>query len=229
MPERNEIKLGAADIAALMRREIAKGTFEVNDRLPPERMLAENYGAARGTVRNALSRLESEGFVETRRGSGTYVVHKPNETTAAAIDNATPLELIDTRFALEPHISRLAVLHGRQADFVQLEELCDTMEQNADDPVMFSEVDTEFHLKLAESTRNGLLVWIMSQVGSVRSQKEWMRMRHLTLDAKTIATYNTQHRAILEAVRTRQPERAAAAMKQHLETARLSLTRAAEG
>ena len=229
MPELNDIKLGAADIAALLRREIAKGRFEVNDRLPPERTLAEKYGAARGTVRNALARLETEGFVTTRRGSGTYVVHKPNESSAAAIDNATPLELIDARFALEPHVSRLAVLHGRQADFARLGELCDAMEQNVDDPVMFSEVDTEFHLKLAESTRNGLLIWIMSQIGSVRSQKEWMRMRHLTLDAGTIATYNTQHRKILDAVRARQPEHAAAGMKRHLETARLSLTRVTEG
>lgn len=228
MQTRNDIKLGAADIAALVRREIARGNFKTNDRLPPERVLAETYGAARGTVRKALSRLEEEGLVETRAGSGTYVVHRPNDTAAAAIDNATPLELMDTRFALEPHICRLAVMHGRQTDFASLETLCDGMERSVDDPVGFSELDTEFHLKLAESTRNGLLTWIISQIGSVRSQEEWARMRSLTLDAETVATYNVQHRAILEAIRTRHPETAAKAMREHLETARLSLTRAAD-
>ena len=53
-------------------------------------------------------------------------------------------------------------------------------------------------------------------------------MRHLTLDSRTIGIYNVQHRQILNAVRTREPERAANIMKEHLETARLSLTRASE-
>ena len=53
-------------------------------------------------------------------------------------------------------------------------------------------------------------------------------MRQLTLNAAMIDQYNVQHRDILNALRSREPERAAAKMKAHLETARLSLTRAAE-
>ena len=153
-------KLGASDIAALLRREISKGILQLHDRLPPERVLSETYGAARGTVRKALNLLESEGFVEIRPGSGTYVVHMPADSASDAIENATPLELMDTRFALEPHICRLAVLHGRRADFDKMEALCTQMESLADDPVSFSEVDTEFHRALTGSTRNGLLIWI---------------------------------------------------------------------
>lgn len=228
MTSSDDKKMGAADIAALVRREISKGNLQLHDRLPPERVLAETYGAARGTVRKALTRLEGEGFVEIRPGSGTYVVHKPDETGTDAIENATPLELMDTRFALEPHICRLSVLHGRYADFDRLETLCARMEECTDDPVGFSEADTAFHRALVESTRNGLLIWIIDQIGNVRSQDDWTRMRHLTLDARTIGTYNAQHRQILNAIRTREPERAANMMKEHLESARLSLTRASE-
>lgn len=219
-------KLGAADIAALVRREISKGNLQLHDRLPSERVLAESYGAARGTVRKALLQLEAEGFVEIRAGSGTYVVHKPDETAASAIENATPLELMDTRFALEPHVCRLAVLHGRRADFDAMEALCLRMEASVDDPMGFSEADTAFHRALVDSTRNGLLIWILDQIGNVRGQDDWTRMRHLTLDEATIILYNAQHRQILNAIRTREPERAANIMKEHLETARLSLTRA---
>ncbi|MFK7940077.1 MAG: FadR/GntR family transcriptional regulator [Roseovarius sp.] len=228
MIETSDAKLGSADIAALIRREISKGLMQLHDRLPPERVLAETYGAARGTIRKALLRLESEGFVEIRAGSGTYVVHQPAETSSSAIENATPLELMDTRFALEPHICRLAVLHGRRADFDVMETLCARMEQYVDDPVAFSEADTAFHHALVESTRNGLLMWIIERIGNVRAQDDWTRMRHLTLDAQTINAYNAQHRQILNAIRTREPERAANVMKEHLETARLSLTRASE-
>ncbi len=223
-----EPKLGAADIAALIRREISKGLMQLHDRLPPERILAETYGTARGTVRKALMRLEQEGFVETRPGSGTYVVHKPAETASSAIENATPLELMDTRFALEPHICRLAVLHGRRTDFDVMETLCSRMEDSVGDPIGFSEADTAFHHALVDSTRNGLLIWIIDRIGHVRGQDDWTRMRHLTLDSQTINTYNAQHRQILNAIRTREPERAANVMKEHLETARLSLTRASE-
>ena len=84
-----------------------------------------------------------------------------------------------------------------------------------------------FHRMLAHCTRNGLLIWIIDLITSVRSQDEWTRMRHLTLNKKIIAQYNAQHRRILNAIGTREPERAANMMKEHLETARLSLTRAA--
>lgn len=228
MADTSDAKLGSSDIAALIRREISKGAMQLHDRLPPERVLADTYGAARGTIRKALMRLEDDGFVETRPGSGTYVVHRPAESASSAIENATPLELMDTRFALEPHICRLAVLHGRRADFDVLETLCNKMEQLANDPVAFSEADTAFHHALVDSTRNGLLIWIIDRIGHVRAQDDWTRMRHLTLDAQTINTYNAQHRQILNAIRTREPERAANVMKEHLETARLSLTRASE-
>lgn len=221
-------KMGAADIAALMRREISKGGLQKHDRLPPERVLSEQYHAARGTVRKALDMLETEGLVETRAGSGTYVIHQAESVAASEIENATPLELMDARFALEPHICRLSVLHGRRADFDTMETLCQRMETCSDDPAAFSEADTAFHRALADSTRNGLLIWVIDQIANVRGQDDWTRMRRITLDAQTISTYNAQHRQILNALRTREPERAANVMKEHLETARLSLTRASE-
>lgn len=221
-------KIGAADIAAQMRRDITQGTLRQHDRLPAERQLARDYGVARNTIREALTRLENESFVEIRPGSGTYVVFSFDAPASGAIENANPLELIDARFALEPHICRLCVLHGRRGEFDKLDELCTQMEEAIDDPLVFAEADTAFHRVLAEMTGNRLLVWIIGQINAVRSQDEWTRMRHLTLDQKIIERYNQQHRSILEALRAREPEAAASRMKDHLETARLSLTRAAE-
>ncbi len=68
---------------------------------------------------------------------------------------------------------------------------------------------------------------LIGQITSVRELDEWRRMRHLTLNEGIITQYNSQHRQILNAIRTREPARAANLMKEHLETARLSLTRAA--
>ncbi len=221
-------KFGAADIATNLRREIAKGSMKLHDRLPAERQLAETYGVARGTVREALMQLAKEKYVQIRRGSGTFVTYVSVQSSAEAIENANPLELIDARFAIEPHICRLAVLYGRRKDFDLLDAQCERMEANTHDALAFAEADTKFHHILAESTSNSLLIWMINQINSVRGQDEWTRMRHLTLDPAIIEQYNTQHRQVLNAIRARAPERAASLMKDHLETARLSLTRASQ-
>lgn len=217
---------GSAEIAGIVRRSIRSGTFAANERLPPERELAKSYDVARGTVREALNKLAEEGLVEIRPGSGTYVRAATPDYASPVIANARPLELIDARFALEPHICRLAVLHARLDDFDRAEELLALMDESRNDPVTFATADTEFHIVLAEATGNPLLIWIIKQISQVRNLDQWAQMRHLTLNEKMIATYNLQHRNILNAIKTREPERAANQMKEHLETARLSLTRA---
>lgn len=223
-----ERKMSASDIAGELRRSINKGELLAQDRLPAERDLAERFGAARGTIRRAIQKLEDDGFVTTRRGSGTYVVGQAAEKMNDVVGNASPLELIDARFALEPHMCRLAVLKARPGDFENLEDLLRQMEDAVNEPVVFSEVDSQFHETLAKSTRNELLIWLISQINSVRNKKQWSTMRQVILNEKTITEYNTQHRQIINAIRSREPERAAQLMKDHLESARLSLTRAAE-
>ncbi len=217
--------MSANRIASSLRREITRGTISPGDRLPPERELAATFSVARGTVRGAIKQLEREGLVETRVGSGTYAVGSSIEAVNEVIGNASPLELIDARFALEPHICRLAVLNARDRDFQALGELLDQMEDACDDAIGFSELDTAFHSLLAQTTGNTLLIWVVSQINSVRNQEQWSLMRQLTLNSSTIQQYNVQHRQIVNAVRAREPERAAELMKKHLESARLSLTR----
>ena len=228
MNVQQKIRLGAADIAATLRREICSGNLAKRDRLPPERRLSKSFGVARGTIREALIQLVESGHVEVRQGSGTYVTYDAQRSDLSVITAANPLELMDARFALEPHICRLAVLSGRQTDFNYLERLCLKMEKSSEDPILFSEADTEFHRALSRCTGNGLLIWMLDQITSVRSHDDWTRMRQLTLNKQMIIAYNVQHMRILNALRAREPEKAANIMKEHLETARLSMTRAAE-
>lgn len=220
-------RLGSADIAATLRREILGGGLIANEKMPAERAMAAQYGVSRGTIREALAQLSRENLVEIRAGSGAYVTYSNEPRSVQAIEQARPLELIDARFALEPHLCRLAVLHATRQDFESLERLLDRMERSVDDPIAFAEADSEFHSTLAQTTGNNLLIWIANQINSVRGYDEWTRMRQLTLNRETIIRYNDQHRAIVDAIRRREPERAAATMKEHLEVARLSLTRVA--
>jgi len=218
-------RCGAPEIAGILRQKINRGLLKTSERLPAERQLAETHGVARGTARKALNILAIEGIVEIRPGSGTFVKFTQSDATHSVIENASPLELIDARFALEPYICRMAVLHATQQDLDKADQLLLQMDDSVDDPNSFSEADDAFHTLLVKTTGNRLLIWIMSQINAVRNQEQWSRMRRLTLNENSIAEYNNQHRQVLDELKAREPERAATLMRNHLETARLSLTR----
>ena len=221
---RPQKRLGFIEIANVLRREIRGGLFAPKERLPTGRMLSETYRVARGTIRQALIQLANENLIDIRPGSGVYVKFGQALVSGSAIQEASPLELIDTRFALEPHICRLAALNAKREDLRKADELIVSMENSVDDPISFSNADTEFHTLLSETTGNGLLIWIISEINAVRNQEQWSRMRKLTLDCITITQYTLEHKKILEAIKARTPEIAANLMKDHLENARSSLT-----
>lgn len=215
--------VGSADIAAELRRQIASARFMPNERLPPERLLAERYGVARGTVRQALRQLEQMGFVVRRPGSGTYVTWEDGRAEESVTEITRPLELVDARFAVEPQMCRLAVLRATDPELNQLRALLDAMETCTQDSPRFADIDEEFHLAIARCTQNPMVIWMMEKIHEVRSHVQWSRMRLLTLTPEVVGLYNRQHRAIIDAIADRDPERAAQEMKAHLSTAKASL------
>lgn len=199
-----------------------------NDRLPPERELAKQFGVARGTVRKALHRLEEAGLVERRMGSGTYVTYSAVNQTQTIIQSTSPLELVDTRFALEPQIVRLAVLNATWQDLVQLRLTLETVGHISEDYQEFSTADEKFHLALANCTRNSLIIWMYKRVNEVRCHNQWETVKRLTLTPPEIAIYSRQHHVIFEAIARRDAEAAASAMQGHLQKARDALVHAAK-
>ncbi len=216
--------LNASDIATELKRQISTGRFEIHERLPPERILAERYGVARGTVRQALRQLEQLLFVERKPGSGTYVTWSGNDAGRPISEITRPLDLVDARFAVEPQMCRLAVLHATGAEIDDLCAHLDRMDACENDSATFADVDETFHMAIASCTQNPMIQWMMRQIHETRSHAQWARMRELTLSPEVIRTYNAQHRAVVDAIAHRDPEAAAEAMKLHLSTARRSLT-----
>lgn len=64
-------------IADGVRDQIASGELAPSDALPSERMLMDTYGAARGTVRQAIGLLRAEGLIEVEHGRGSFVRPSP--------------------------------------------------------------------------------------------------------------------------------------------------------
>jgi DNA-binding FadR family transcriptional regulator len=214
---------GAAAIAAELHEAILKGAHAHGQRLPAERHLAEHFGASRSTVREALRQLEEMALVTRRIGSGTFVNHPAEPGEAQVAENTSPLELIEVRQAIEPHMARMAVAHATARDLEALADALAALQSCGADQELFSSADERFHLALAEATDNPLMVWLYRQINAVRGHAQWGEMKRKILTRDNIDLYNVQHRELYEAIRRRDIEAAVRCIDEHLDKARRDL------
>jgi DNA-binding FadR family transcriptional regulator len=216
---------GANSITARLRRAIETGVYADGDQLPPERQLALAFGTARSTIRKALDQLEQKRFVVRRVGSGTFVSYAGpiQDSMTDVTDLISPLQLIETRLAIEPYMARLAALHGSARDLAGLEGILRKLEASANDADLFTQLDSEFHLQLARASRNPLIARLYHQINIVRAHAQWEQMKQIILSPEKMTIYNQQHRAICEALRQRDPQGVSDQIFRHLETARQDL------
>ena len=117
-------------IADQIRELIERGGFDIGDRLPPERELAQQLGVSPPSLREALIALDVEGTVEIRSGSGVYVNSPPERSTrATAALGESPTELMQARAALEGTVVALACARVTPAALAQLRACVDGMRQ----------------------------------------------------------------------------------------------------
>ena len=221
----------ANSITNRLREAIEAGVFSNGDQLPPERQLALALGTARSTVRKSLDQLESEGMLTRRVGSGTFVSYSgPQRAATEEISYLiSPLQLVETRFSVEPYMARLAAIHANQQDIENFETVLRRIEACGTDQDQFTRFDSEFHLALARCSRNPLMLRIYQQINTVRKEAQWNQVKRVILTKEKINEYNVQHRKIFEALRQRDVNGAVDAMTEHLETARQDLLGAQSG
>lgn len=214
---------GAAGIFNGLRERIVNGDYSFNERLPSERDLATRFAVARGTVRAALEQLEQAGLVLRKFGSGTFVSYNTNPKQEDIAEETSPLELIETRLAIEPHIVRLVVSNANNREIRKLTEALEKVMDSRHNPNEFSSADELFHLTLAHCSQNPLLIWIYQRINDIRSHTQWSHRKNNILTSKKISLYNTQHEALLEAIKRRDAESASNIMTAHLTQAKKDL------
>jgi DNA-binding FadR family transcriptional regulator len=214
---------GSVWITAQLRQAILEGRYAHGEKLPAERQFAAAFGASRATIRTALNRLEAERLVTRRLGAGTFVNFRGRGDSESIAEQTSPLELIEVRLGIEPHMVRLAVLNATGRDVERLASAIARMETSSEDSESFTLWDEEFHQLISEATRNPLMVWVYRQINAVRTHSQWNAMKDKVLTPKRIAEYNQQHVALYEAIRTRDIEAAVAIVTDHLHAARRQL------
>lgn len=213
-------------ISDQLRTLIQAGEFPVGSRLPSERDLSVQLGVSRPSLREALIALEVQGYIEVRMGSGIYVCDPPSPTKASLdlSGEEGPLELIRARILLEGEVAATAAKVARKRHFEAIEEAIDMMEADARAGIKPLEADRLFHVRIAEATGNSVLVDVVKRLFDFRLGPLFNQLdRHFeTNDVWQDAI--REHREILQALRSKNPDLARAAMQHHMGIAFKRLT-----
>jgi len=205
-----------ADVLARLQAQIAAGEYKPNERLPSENELGKTFGVSRPVVREALMSLQALGLTTSQAGIGTFVV-SDRVGGLLLFGGYSPADVREVRRCIEIPAARLAAERRSERDVGAIAAILARMD-DADDPARRNQLDASFHIAIARSARNPLIVKLVEDLRSVLEEHSLAAAR---------APYrrraaSEEHRAIYDAVVDRDPDAAAAAMEAHLEAAERS-------
>jgi DNA-binding FadR family transcriptional regulator len=198
---------------------IHSGLLRPGDELPSERELASTLGVSRETVRSAIAVLQARQMIEVSQGSRTRVLGRgpvplhESVSTLGDLKNHSLEEVAEARAAVEVQVVWLAAQRITAAQVARLEALLAEQETMLSDPVRFQISDQEFHETLYRACGNELLANVVFDFYGYALDHRRRALQRRGAIAHSVA----DHRAIVQALKTGKPERAVAAMQQHLE------------
>ncbi|WP_329000573.1 FCD domain-containing protein [Kribbella sp. NBC_00709] len=207
--------------------DLAAGRLRIGGRLPGERVLAEQLGISRPSVREAVRVLEAMGVVRTATGSGpeagAVIVAEPVSPLTAVLrlhlaTNHLPMaDVVQTRLLLESWAAREAAERDLGADELKVaEELLDRMDDAGLSPEEFHLLDAEFHVALSGLAGNVLIAAVMASLRSAIHGYVLAAVPNLLDWEATAMGLRAEHRGILAAVRGGEAERAADLVTAHI-------------
>lgn len=214
-------------IGMLLKARLAEGNYQIGDKLPPERELAEEFGVSRTVIREALIMLELDNLVSIKKGSGVYIVNLPiaanDEKNNIELDIG-PFELLQARQLLESSIAEFAAIQATKKDVERLKNILnqerETLAKGGDDYV----ADEDFHCAIAEITQNEVLIKIQQDLWEYRTNSDMWKGLHAHIPNQSYRfLWLNDHENIISAIQKKDPAQARKAMWQHLENVKQKL------
>jgi GntR family transcriptional repressor for pyruvate dehydrogenase complex len=212
-------------VTSQLRSLIAAGGLKPGDRLPAERVLAEQLGVSRIVIREAMKVLEEQGLVKVQVGSGTYVALMEPDVVTDAIGRyiqqyASSFDhLSEVRRILEGEVAGLAAERATPEDVTRMEQIIERTARAVEDLgpdgqglEAFVRVDMEFHTAVAEATQNPVLPLLLEPFTDLLAA---YRRRASALPGAPQDALRF-HRAILEQIKARNAFACRALMLEHL-------------
>ncbi len=196
--------------------------FRPGDKLPSERDLAVLFGMSRGTVREALIRLDTLRMVDSRPKSGIYLQPSIDERSIEAMvlfaNTDTPLESIEVaqsvemRSVLESESMRLACLRRTPRDLERLQQILRASEAAIEAGQSIADLDAEFHKAIVAATQNQVMLRFIN-VFYLMSRKRRDTYFH---DPTQSRRSHAQHLRLYDAIAAQDVERGLALLRRHL-------------
>jgi GntR family transcriptional regulator, transcriptional repressor for pyruvate dehydrogenase complex len=222
-----------AQLVDALRQQIESNDLKVGDRLATEAETVQRFNVSRTVVREALSRLQAAGIVETQHGIGTFVCEAPASSffrldpadEAGSIDALAVLEL---RISLETESARLAALRCDRARLATMQRAMSDFALHVDEATETVSPDFRFHLEIAHATGNRYFVEIMTHFGIHMIPRTRITATPIPPDqyADYLLGVNREHEQICEAIERGDADSARTAMRLHLINSRERLRRA---
>ena len=203
----------ARQVAGALSDYIEAAGLGPGDRLPPERDLTQSLRVGRSSLREAVSQLQALGVLESRIGSGTYVlksvsgrtVHLPLSIEAPGLGDALLLTL-EVRRGIEIEASMAAARRRTPEDLERIASAVDKMEHTHRRDGTAGAEDLAFHLAIYNASGNPLFRQVLEQLRELFEQF-WSK----PFDRSDFAARSVPfHRMLYEAIRDQDPAGAAA-------------------
>jgi GntR family transcriptional repressor for pyruvate dehydrogenase complex len=222
-PHRNRSLVDSvrASLAASIR---ADGSVP-GERLPSADALARRFGVSRTVVREAMARLQADGLVETRQGSGAFVAGlagRPLRFDAATMDSPERvLDILEVRAGLETEAAALAATRATEEQKAAIEAAVEALAAVAGTGADGVEEDLRFHRAIAEATGNPLFPLLVMFLGEhYRASIHALRLDGAARES-LLRRVAREHAAVAEAIRHGDAEEARWAIRRHLRDGRL--------
>lgn len=208
-------------LADRLRTRILDGSIADGAPLPAERDLVMQTGLSRGSVREALRILQTEGLVATRPGRlGGSVASRPGDDALARYiglfvqgRGISLISLLQTREAIGPSLASLAALNHTQDDLDQLLEATRRVEDAFDDVPQYLAENVNWHCAVASAGHNELLKAFVAAISGLVYKASAIE-NFASEDVRSVVI--KAHRRIVNAIAQRDDEAAARRMTRHL-------------
>ena len=206
--------------------QIRDGRLPNGSKLPREADLMAEFGVSRTVVREAMSRLQAAGMVDTRHGIGTFVLGLGDASQfRIAPDQLGTLQdviaVLELRIAIETEGAGLAARRRSDADVVALRSALEAFDAAVEEGRDAVGPDFQFHLEIARATQNPRFAELMNALGGSMIPRARLEDKgEMPSRVDYLRSVQAEHQNILDAIVRQDADAARAAMRTHLSNSR---------
>jgi GntR family transcriptional repressor for pyruvate dehydrogenase complex len=235
-PLRRRPRTLALELVDSLGERIRDGRLATGDKLPTEAAIMGEFGVSRTVVREAISKLQASGLVQTRHGIGTFVAGLGDAGFRIGPDQLATLRdviaVLELRIGLETEAAALAAQRRSDDDLHRMRAALDGVAAAIEAGRDAVASDFQFHVEIARATQNPHFIELMGTLGSRIIPRARLSGDVAPSDEQRhyLRRVNGEHESIFDAIAARDADAARAAMRTHLANSRERRRRAsAEG